>query len=400
VLYNFCSAEYCTDGSEPGSGSLIFDASGNLYGTTFKGGAYDSGTVFELSPAGNGTWTEAVLYSFDSGNNVGCWPSDGLIFDAAGDLYGTASVCGAYNAGTVFELSPGGNGTWTVTALYSFGSTNNDGATPSAGLIFDAAGDLYGTTSAGGEWPYSCHDGCGTVFELTPGTNGQWTETILHNFTNDGKDGYWPWAGLVFDGAGNLFGTTTAGPGTGCLGYGCGTVFELTPGANGWTETVVHRFGKAKDGAIPEAGLTLDSAGNFYSTTVFGGASCCGTVFELTPGTNGKWTEKVLHSFGKDGNSLPAAGVIFDAAGDLYGTTSQGGDGSGTVFKLTPGRSGKWTDTILHRFGKGKDGIWPFDGLVFDSAGNLYGTTQQGGTNYNSVYCGNYGCGTVFEVTP
>src|SRR5271167_2273777 len=383
VLYSFCSQRSCTDGETPGAG-LIFDAAGNLYGTTSGGGTGTYfGTVFELTPTAGGGWMEQVLHSFNGGD--GYWPFAGLIFDAAGNLYGTTYVGGAYGEGTVFELTPAAGGGWTERVLYSFCSQRSctDGETPGAGLIFDAAGNLYGTTSGGGTGTYF-----GTVFELTPTAGGGWMEQVLHSF--NGGDGYWPFAGLIFDAAGNLYGTTYVGG-----AYGEGTVFELTPAAGGgWTEQVLYNFKhNGTDGYNPEAGLIFDKNGNLYSTTLAGGTYGEGTVFELRPTAGGDWTEEVLHSFGNGTDGYqPAGSLMFDAAGNLYGTTYGGGTyGYGTVFELTPTAGGGWTEKVLHSFGNGPDGYYPYAGLIFDAAGNLYSTTHGGGT---------YGYGTVFELTP
>ncbi len=226
VLHSFCSQPNCADGDYPTAG-LIFDAAGNLYGTTYAGGAYGAygpGTVFELTPAAGGGWTEKVLHSFDNDCTDGASPYASLIFDAAGNLYGTTSrrrllpACDAgEGCGTVFELTPTAGGGWTEKVLHSFGN-GTDGANPDCDLIFDAAGNLYGTTIYGGTYSY------GTVFELTPAGGGNWTEKVLHNFNRNGTDGICPYAGLIFDAAGNLYGTTSLG-GT----FGVGTVFELTP---------------------------------------------------------------------------------------------------------------------------------------------------------------------------
>ena len=241
--------------------------------------------------------------------------------------------------------------------LYSFNDNGTDGLNPVAGVISDGAGNLYGTTGYGGAY------GFGAVFELTPGSGGTWTEIVLHSFNN--KDGDNPYSGLIFDTSGNLYGTTVWGG-----AYGGGTVFELTPGSGGtWTETVLHSFkDSGKDGNSPYASLIFDASGDLYGTTSEGGTYVSGgTVFQLTPGTNGKWTEKVLHSFvdnGRDGLN-PNAGLIFDTAGNLYGTTYNGGSaaGRGTVFRLTPGNKGKWTEKVLHSF-NGKDGSYPAAGLI------------------------------------
>src|ERR1035441_9689320 len=249
------------------------------------------------------TWAtaqEKVLYSFYGGTD-GNGPEAGLIFDAAGNLYGTTGAGGTANTGTAFELTPTAGGGWTEKVLYSFGAYGTDGVVPYAGLIFDAAGNLYGTTYAGGTY-YQY----GTVFELTPAAGGGWTEKVLHNFVANGTDGYYPWAGLAFDRFGNLYGTTSTG-GT----YEGGIVFELTPaGSGGWTETVLHRFGNAMDGSGPLAGLIFDAAGNLYGTTS-GGGTYDGTVFELTPAGGGSWTEKVLWSFGSGTDGFaPQVGLV------------------------------------------------------------------------------------------
>ena len=301
------------------SGSLIFDANGNLYGITEHGGSFGYGTVFELTPNRDGSWKKRVLHSFRL--NDGRNPGSGLIFDAAGNLYGTTVLGGAWRHGTVFELTPNGDGSWTERVLHSF--NRSDGDHPVAGLIFDAAGNLYGTTYFGGAGWCGNPEGCGTVFKLTPNGDGSWTESVLHSFRYGG-DGMWPASGLIFDAAGNLYGTTTIGP------SGGGMVFELTPNGDGsWTESVLHSFDAPGDlGDKPFGGLIFDATGSLYGTTLAGGqgtcyGSGCGTVFKLTPNGDGSWTHSVLYTFkanGSDGNN-PSGDLIFDAAGNLYGTT-------------------------------------------------------------------------------
>ncbi len=374
VLHSFNG----TDGATPYAG-LIFDAAGNLYGTTENLSTKNGGSVFELTPQAGGSWTEKVLYSFNING-----PHSGLIFDAAGNLYGTDGRGGTYGIGTVFELTPQAGGGWTEQVLYTFNGTATDGASPYAGLISDAAGNLYGTTLEGG-------DSWGTVFELTPQAGGGWTEQVLHSFNAfNGTDGFLPYAGLIFDAAGNLYGTTSGG-GT----FGGGTVFELTPqSGGGWTEQVLYSFNQnGTDGYTPEAGVIFDAAGNLYGTTYWGGTYDHGTVFELTAQAGGGWTEQVLHSFNGTDGSHPNAGLIFDGVGNLYGTTSAGGTyDNGTVFELTAQAGGGWTENVLHSFNdNGTDGYNPQAGLVFDGSRNLYGTTMYGGLN---------GDGTVFELTP
>ena len=382
VLHSFGSFP---DGVEPRSG-LISDAAGNLYGTTISGGTFNYGTVYELSPSEGGGWTEMVLHSFNQDGVDGYYPDAALIFDAAGNLYGTTQY-GPGN-GVVFELSPSKGGGWNEKVLYHF-SGYGDGQYPHASLVFDAAGNLYGETDNGGIY-CDLHQGCGTVFELSRNGDGTWTEKVLHSFGN-GTDGEGPLGGLILDASGNLYGTTYGG---GTYNPG-GTVFELSPNGDGsWTETVLHSFGLFPDGAEPWGGLTFDKAGNLYGTTSTGGAyPNGGTVFELTPNGDGTWTETVLHSFGNvpDGLEPLYGSLIFDAVGNLYGTTTQGGiDGYGTVFELSPDGSGGWTETVLYNFGAPPDATYPAS-VILDAAGDLYGTSLYGGDNSK---------GTVFELTP
>jgi uncharacterized repeat protein (TIGR03803 family) len=338
---------------------------------------------------------EKVLYNFGCGADGG-WPWDGLIMDAAGNLYGTTQYGGSNpcpwggGCGTVFELSPSENGDWTERVLYNFAYDqvgNYDGAYPVAGLIFDAAGNLYGTTQGGGD--YLCQGGgCGTVFELTPTEGGGWTEKKLHDFWEVGTN---PNASLIFDAAGNLYSTTTGGG-----IHDSGTVFELSPGqGGGWTEKVLHSFNpNGDDGASPMGSLIFDAAGNLYGTTSLGGAYGAGTAFELTRNQDGNWEEPPrLRHFGHDlDGSMPNANLIFDAAGNLYGTTATGGGhDNGTVFELTPVGDGRWSEKQLHDFTRGGDGFAANSGLIWDAAGHLYGTTWAGGT---------HNLGTVFEITP
>jgi uncharacterized repeat protein (TIGR03803 family) len=370
------------DGFLPQAG-LVFDGKGNLYGTTSGGGSDNPeicscGTVFELSPGTNSTWSKSLVYTFAGANGDGISPYGGLTFDTQGNLYGTTEAGGQFGLGTVFELVAGSNGTWTETILYSFKGGVGDGEEPlGPAVIFDGAGNLYGTTPFGGA------KGWGTVFELVAGPNGTWTEKILHSFTG-GNDGAQPWdSQLIFDSAGHLYGTTEGG---GANDYG--TVFELTrtSSSGAWTEKVIYSFTSAVGGSSPIGSLLFDGTGNLYGVATF-------IVFELTPGDAG-WTEKTLHTFagGKDG-AYPFAGLTWGKAGNLYGTTRTGGDHHGTVFELTPGPNGTWTETVLHSFGESaRDGTSPYYGaLVLDAAGNLYGTTLGGGSS-------NYG--VVFEVKP
>ncbi len=297
--------------------------------------------------------------------------------------------------------------TWTEKVLHTF--TGTDGGYSEAGLIFDAAGNLYGTTAGGGNFTGHCsQQGCGTVFELTPNGSGGWTETVLYKFCSQigCTDGFNPVGGLVMDAAGKLYGTTQYGGDFSydCTYYslqGCGTVFELTPNENGgWTRTAVYTFcleDGCANGANPAAGLIFDCCGNLYGTATYGGEEW-GTVFELTPNGGGGWTARALHYFGNGGDGAnPYAGLTSDGYGNFYGTTKYGGHGScqylgcGTVFVVSGG-----SERVLHSFdSNGTDGYYPVASLLVD--GNVYGTTSQGGS---SGQCGQNGCGTVFEVTP
>jgi len=312
-----------------GPGKLIFDAAGNLYGTASSGGAFGYGAVFQMTTDGDGSWTESVLYSFNNDSHDGIYPAAGLIFDQAGNLYGTTTSGGAFGiSGVVFRLNPSGDGRWTESVLHSF--SGKDGWGPYGELIFDGSGNLYDTTYGGG-----AHDG-GTVFKLAPNADGSWTETLLHSFNNRRGDGSGPVAGLIFDSAGNLLGTTREGG-----FFGSGTVFRLAPRQDGsWAESVLHAFNPVndKDGGSPYAPLVLDQAGNLYGTTSVGGSDKgYGTIFMVRPTTDGGWREIVLHSFVGTPGKAPTAGLVLDGQGTLYGTTA--GDHLhkwGSVFEITP----------------------------------------------------------------
>jgi uncharacterized repeat protein (TIGR03803 family) len=310
------------DGNGP-HGGLTLDATGNLYGTTDDGGAYDGGTAFELSPpSGAGSWAETVLYNFGNGDDAR-GPQCNLIFDSQGNLYGTAEG-GPHQAGTVFKLSPSDGG-WTETILYSFTSGINGpgGDNPVGGLVMDREGRLYGVTTDGGEY------GGGTVFELTPSESGDYTERIIHSF--DGTDGTYP-DSLAMDKKGNLYATTAFG------GYGWGAVTELIKQlGGGWGENVLHIM-DADDGYWVVGPVVFDESGNLYAAARLGAINGMGSVFMLTPTESGPWTETVLHRFdfqfpdGEDGRN-PYAGVIL-VDGRLFGTTSSGGiHDDGIVFE-------------------------------------------------------------------
>ncbi len=374
ILYSFTNPG--GQGWYPYAG-LIMDGSGNLYGTTDSGGTSDNGTVFELVNS-SGTYTEKVLYTFTGSDGDGANPEAGLIMDASGNLYGTTASAGAGDSGTVFELV-NSSGTYTENVLYSFAGYPRDGANPEAGLIMDGSGNLYGTTVDGGP-TFN-----GTVFELV-NSSGTYTEKVLYTFAGYPGDGATPYAGLIMDGSGNLYGTTSYGGAS-----NNGTVFELVNSSGTYTEKVLYSFtGSDGDGATPYAGLIMDGSGNLYGTTVDGGTTFNGTVFELVNSSR-TYTEKVLYSFtgyAGDGSS-PDAGVIMDASGNLYGTSNGDGNNGGTVFELV-NSSGTYSEQGLFSFTvSSSQGWYPYAGLIMDGSGNLYGTTSSGGASNN---------GTVFEL--
>jgi uncharacterized repeat protein (TIGR03803 family) len=383
------------DGAYPASG-LTIDRAGNLYGTTEGGGANNLGTVFKLKYSGS-RWILTPLYSFVGGND-GANPFDGVTLVQDGTLYGTtaygggSSGCQGYpGCGTVFHLKPlpsapkSALAPWNETVIYRF-TGGSDGGIPTGDLIFDQSGNIYGTAAGGGD--LSCGPppgGCGVIYELIP-SGSAWTETVLYSPQNS-SDGYDPFGGVVFDSSGNLYGTFFYGG-----LYGNGAVYQLSPSGSGWTHQTLHDFTGGSDGALPVGGLIIDQSGNLYGTTELGGSGGGGTVFQLMPGSGG-WTFNTLYTFSGSGPG-PQDKLFLNAAGNLYGTTA--GDGAyrgGSVFKLTPSNGG-WSYTSLHDFCAGypcSDGYYPSSNVVFDANGNLYGTTNYGGT---------YDDGVVFEVTP
>ena len=354
VIHNFTGG---SDGGNPLAGFTI-DAAGYLYGTTNAGGASSAGTVFKVTGKGK----EIVLHSFAGGAD-GANPESSLLMDAAGNLYGTTFAGGASGAGMVYRIAPKGR----ETVLYSFAG-GADGAKPEAALAMDAAGNLYGTTTAGGS------NGNGTVFKLTvpKKTNGKWREKVLYSF-GSGTDGTTPVSGVTLDAKGNLYGTASAGG-----AYGLGTVFKLAPSKSGWTESILHDFQNSTDGAVPYAGLIFDKSGNLYGAATEGGTGGGGTVFELVPSSGG-WTFNVLYSLPGWNISGTFRNLIMDASGNIYATTHcDGANSAGTVYELT-NSGGTWTYNSLYVFTGGSDGQFSFSNLVFDKYGNLYGTTNQGG---------------------
>ena len=382
------------DGTEP-EGRMIFDSAGNLYGTASAGGqmggvceSLGCGTVFKLSPNPDRSWTETVLRTFTGGADG--WGPDALIFDAAGNLYGTTFFGGLIEGecnigcGIVFKLTPNGKGSWTESVLHRF--DGNDGAYPTS-LLFDKAGNLFGTSLYGGA------TGSGVVFKLAPSADGSWTESVLHSF--EISDGEYPNPGLVFDAMGNLYGTTSDG-GAGEL---YGNIFKLSPNPDGtWTEAEIYAFCHSpgcSDGSNPHAGLVVDAAGNLYGTTLLGGRAPFpygdGTVFKLTPSSGGGWDYNVLHVFGGKPSKHPYDGLVLDDSGNLFGTTFYGGAANdGTVFRLTPDASGTSAFNVLHVF-MGAPSELPVGNLVLDGSGNLFGTT---------LLCKSACLGVIYEITP
>ena len=369
ALYSFTGT---SDGSFPTSSLTLKD--GNLYGTTSNGGL-GFGTVFELSPNGTGGWTETTLYSFCP--VAGC--ADGqnptysnVIFDGSGNLYGTAFGGGANGFGVVFELMNSG-GTWTESVLHSFANAP-DGANPENGLIMDPAGNLYGIATIGGTG-----NGKGCVYELSPSGSG-WTEKVLYDISSTHS-------------------ALTLGPTPGIIyGTSYGTIFQLTQNSSGvWVPTVLFTFNSANaatEGSNPVGTLVFDGSGNLYGTTLTGGTNNVGVVFKLTPTQTPPWTETLLYSFGGNAQfgpngASPIAGLIMDTSGNLYGTTKAGGvKSAGTVYELVRGSKGAYKEHIVFSF-TGVNGAQPKSSLIMDGLGYLYGTAFGGGAN---------GQGAVFEA--
>jgi uncharacterized repeat protein (TIGR03803 family) len=387
------------DGASPESG-LTMDAVGNLYGTTQSGGSTNCpqaqgglpgcGVVFQLSNLRSG-WVFTPIHSFTGTlQGDGANPANAvLVVGPDGSLYGTTYGGGAVSprlcipgCGTVFKLTPISARGWVETVLYSFRGVS-DGRHPGSDVVFDRAGNLYGTTLGGGVYNH------GTVYELSP-SRGGWTESVPYSFMG-GYDGYDPSGGVTFDQIGDLYGVTFEGGGAGCGGYGCGTVYQLTPSESGWTENILYSFPGGGGTSLPGGDLIFDRLGNLY------GITAVGTPFMLTP-SGGGWNFTVLYDQDFEAGAA-GQGLTMDAAGNLYGTTWVGGigdctDGCGTVFKLTP-VSGGWTYTLLHNFAGLDDGARPVSTVLVDAHGNLYGTASARGTGPCSD-----GCGVVWEITP
>ncbi len=396
VLHKFSGS----DGANPYAG-LTIDRGGNLYGTTQFGGHLSStcpggcGTIFKFAPRGSGG-VLSKLYEFSAGPQG--YPQARVVFGPDGTLYGTASGFGGYGDngyGAVFHLRPPAavcksvSCPWSETVLFSFDAAT--GFFPLGDLTFDAAGNIYGTTQFGGLTQYCGGGGCGVAYQLTQ-SGGAWTENILHAFTS-GPDGAYPNSGVISDRAGNLYGTA---PQDDYQGGSYGLVYQLSPSGSDWTLNALYYFQAENDGAYPYAGLISDPAGNLYGATR-NGPDEAGTVFELTS-SGGGWEYNLVYGLPPgDGCCGPYGTLVADAAGNLYGATLTAGEyGEGNVFKLTPS-NGAWTYTDLYDFTGHDDGGQPYGSLVLDANGNIYGTTYAGG---NFECQGDFGCGVVFEITP
>jgi uncharacterized repeat protein (TIGR03803 family) len=371
---------------EYSSTDLIMDSAGNLYGTTVQGGK-GGGTAFQLTPSATG-WKHHVLYQFTGGADGG-EPYGGLTLDTWGNLYGTAVVggtggsCVESGCGVVFKISKSG-GKWSQSVIYNF-TGGKDGYGPGGGLTLGHDGSLFGMTPTGGA------KALGVVFQLRPGPgSGAWILTVIHTFTG-GKDGATGSAGrLLLDRVGALWGVATVG-GT----HGKGVAFKLSAGPSGsWKLRPIYQFKGQPDAGFPYGGLVADPSGNLYGTTYYDGANNLGAVYQLSHHPGAPWTEQVLYSFkgGSDGEKSIST-LARDAAGNLYGTTSEGGAGGcgcGVIFKVAPSPSG-WTESVAYRFRNSPDGAFAYNGMVADGAGNYYGATVHGGSG---------GDGVIYKFTP
>jgi len=377
--------------------NVALDSAGNVYGTTewsgAGGGSQGHGIVYQLSPSSRGKWQERILHRFGKPHD-GIFPDNPVTVDALGNVYGTVSNGGRHNGVIVFELSPL-SGSWRYKIIHAF--DGNNGSYPASGVTIDAAGNLYGTTVSGGPGGSAkVKEGAGVVYELERQQSGAWTDKRLYVFNVDHSlNPNSPYGGVLFGGAGTIYGTTSLGGVVCALGgaEGCGTAFALTLSPRHLE--VLHKFYKtSQDGAFPETSLIADAAGNLYGATAGGGPEMGGVIFELSRNSRGKWKETILRTFGQGGpDGYGPGGLVFDKAGNLYGTQAGGGRyGGGVLFVMSPTPSGTWTYTVVYNFGNNQDASGPlFGSLAFDSAGNLYGATGFGGED---------NVGAVYEVTP
>jgi len=399
VIYNFTGGQ---DGATPLAG-VSLDRAGNLYGTTSGGGftggrcsgpgLHGCGTVYDLKHT-NSTWLFNPLYTFQGQYSDGAAPHDRVVFGPNGSLYGTTAFggpadedCAGLGCGTVFNLRPSAVACktalcpWTENVLFFFNASLGQGGNPLYGdVVFDPAGNIYGTL-------FDRIPSFGMVFGLIP-SNGNWSLDYVYPFPADGNEGDSPTSSVIFDPAGDLYGTTSRGGPPGGYTGGYGIIYELTPSGSGWAEQILYLFQNGSDGAYAEGGAIRDQAGNLYGTTQEGGAGGGGTVWELSP-SGGGWTLTTLYSF--TGALGSFASLTMDAAGNLYGTTNlDGAHGQGNIFKLT-NSGGNWSYTSLHDFTGGSDGGKPYGQVTLDANGNIYGTAANGGATGNGV---------VWKITP
>ena len=389
VIYNFQNAP---DGANPVAG-VTFDSHGKLYGTTQRGGTDLNGTLFQLVPGSGGNWTEQVISDFEFTDNGGT-PIAPVALDGVGNIYGTFACtfdCFGNHGGGIFEGVHSSGGNWTMLNLadYWAGVSNGECMDGACGVAFDPVGRLYATTSQ----YQSQYGNNGAALYLGRRSISGWYTILLYNFRG-GNDGVGPSIWFSFGANDAIYSTTSSGGAS-----NAGTVFQLqNRGGVQWSETQLYAFRGGSDGAFPYGGVIFDSAGNLYGTTSGGGAGY-GTVFKLTHNSNGTWTESVLYPFqGGSDAAHPTGPLTFDAAGNLYGVAAGGAYGHGAIFKLVPS-GGQWTESVAYSFTGGLDGDGPSGGAIFDSAGNLYGTTVHGGeypTCSDSPYCG----GVVYKFTP
>jgi uncharacterized repeat protein (TIGR03803 family) len=386
VLHSFTGP----DGARPASAPAL-DGYGNLYGTTVYGGGYGGGfgygVVYELANV-HGSWIPHQLHYFMGSD--GAYPYPGVTIGPDGTLFGTTYSGGENDAGVLFNVKPPAHACaaticpWTDITLHSFSYLGSDGAAPLSNIVFDPEGNLYGTTQYGGLY------GVGTVYKATL-SGGTWNESVLYSFGGYEGDGAYPVGRVVLDSAGNIYGITTNGG-----SYGYGTVFELSPSEGGWTETLLYSF-EWGYGCGPSAGLVFDGMGNLYGGTAAGPVGQCATIFELSP-QQGGWNFRTIYMFinGSGGTSEPDS-LAIDAAGNLYVTSIFSGlYGDGSVFELSPTSYG-WVYTDLYDFTGGNDGLYPVGVAVTGPSGYLYGTTEAGG-NYSGPCALLGGCGVVIEV--
>jgi uncharacterized repeat protein (TIGR03803 family) len=366
------------DGAQPNAG-LTFDRGGKLYGTVRTGHSGSNwGGAYQMR-LHNGSWIFNTLYIFDG------TLENRVVFGPQGLLYGASpNNLTGFPYGYLFSIRPAINActtalcTWNFTWIYGFTGSADGGTVRYGDLIFDQAGNMYGTASLGGD---SHSDG--VVFKAV-GSGSNWTESAIYTFAGS-PDGSHPFAGVVFDSTGALWGTTSAGGSS-----GNGTIYKLTPSGSSWTEQVIYNFSGAADGGYPVGGLVPDGMGNFYGTTASGGSNGGGTVYELTP-NGSSWNLTTLYSFTGTAQCGPWGYVSFDTSGNIYGTTQcDGANNLGSVFKLTPSGGG-WTYSSLHDFTGGDDGRLPIGSVLLDSSNNVYGTASVGGQ---------HNAGTVWEITP